>query len=253
MRSQTPKRVPTVQCWIKHVFEAACLADQNAFFIIFGKIKRVRLIGTIIDKREKIQEPKIRDDQEGNDNFGTEESSFNIIEFDLDDTTGSIRTSIFNKEFEDYNDYQIGDIVEVIGLLRRWKTYTSLSIEIIKKVQDPNLVLLRNAEIIKRIQTGELQNIPEVQEDIYEIDEISEEINYNSFLESNDDGSSDNMKNEVYLLIKDHSKDGAGISLKELQNKSNLSIEELKKHLNDLIMESKIYQSEENIYESYDF
>ncbi|MHA1150033.1 MAG: OB-fold nucleic acid binding domain-containing protein [Promethearchaeota archaeon] len=249
--SQTPKRYPTVQCWIKHILEATYLADQNVFFSIFGKIKRIRLIATILDKREIISEPKLREEE--NEDLDSEEGVANRIEFDLDDTTGLIRASIFNKEFEDYNDFQTGDIVEVIGLLRRWKTYTSLNIEIIKKVDNPNLVLLRNAEIIKRIQLEELHNIPQIQENFNEIDDISEEINYNSFLENNDHEHSDSRKNEIFLLIKDYSKDGIGISFKELQKRINLSIEELKKYLNELIMESKIYQSEENIYESYDF
>ncbi|TFG19897.1 MAG: hypothetical protein EU533_06420 [Promethearchaeota archaeon] len=252
MDSQKFKRFPAVQCWIKHILEAAYLGDQNAFFSIFGKIKRVRLIATILDKRELIHEPRQDGDLDSSDNINTGDGSSNRMEFDLDDTTGQIRAVIFGIDPDDYSQYEIGDIVDIVGLLRRWKSYTSITPEILKKVEDPNLILLRNAEIIKRLKFGELHEIPEIQKDLDNIDEISEEINYDSLFENDDEAQQDIVKKRIHFLIRDYSKEGIGISLQELKTKTQLTIEDLKKYLNDLIMESKIYQSDENIYESFD-
>ena len=48
------KRNPAIHCWIKHIEEGKYDENENVFLTIFGKVKRVRLIATIIEKNEKL-------------------------------------------------------------------------------------------------------------------------------------------------------------------------------------------------------
>ncbi|MFW9895813.1 MAG: hypothetical protein ACFFD7_08415, partial [Candidatus Thorarchaeota archaeon] len=50
------KRNPAIHCWIKHITDSRYDENQNIFHTIFGKVKRVRIIGTIIRKTEEISE-----------------------------------------------------------------------------------------------------------------------------------------------------------------------------------------------------
>jgi hypothetical protein len=56
-----------------------------------------------------------------------------------------------------------------------------LWIEIIRKVEEPNYILLRDAEIIKRIKSGDIQKINVLAND--ETDEMSKEIDVNNLFE----------------------------------------------------------------------
>ena len=80
------KRNPAIHCWIRHIEEGKYDENENIFLTIFGKVKRVRLIATIIEKNEKLIE---------SDEFeiGLEEDSkVNVrLIFSLDDSTGLIR------------------------------------------------------------------------------------------------------------------------------------------------------------------
>ena len=117
------KRYPAVRCWIKHIIDAAYLNEDKTFFSIFGKFKRVRLIATILDKREVLSNPSNINETDSNEDLEIEDDSNLRIEFDLDDGTGQIRAVIFGADPEIYKDLFTGDIVDIIGLLRRWKSY----------------------------------------------------------------------------------------------------------------------------------
>ncbi|MBY9017180.1 MAG: hypothetical protein KGD68_15940, partial [Candidatus Lokiarchaeota archaeon] len=59
------------------------------------------------------------------------------------------------------------------------------------------------------------------------------------------------VKEEIFAIIYEYSQDGNGISLEELQQRTNVSENKLRTFINDLVMESRIYPTEENIYQSY--
>ncbi|MHA1756931.1 MAG: OB-fold nucleic acid binding domain-containing protein [Promethearchaeota archaeon] len=249
MEVQRFKRYPTVHCWIKHILEAVYSAEDKSFHSIFGKIKRVRILATILDKREILSVQ--------NDNFNSDfendlTSTSYRIEFDLDDATGQIRAVIWGADPKNYEEFKKGDLVEIVGLLRKWKDFITLSPEIIKKVDDPNLKLLRDAEVIKRLKFGELFEIPEDLGGDTIIDEIPATIDVDSLFESDESDSEDNsIKERIYQIIKESTDAGKGIKFNTLIEKIKISAEDLRKYLSDLIIESKIYQSDEDIYESF--
>lgn len=244
---QSFKRFPAVQIWIKNILEGQYSSENKSFFTIFGKIKRVRIVATIVDKREILSAQITENDML----LGEDDHSNLRIEFDLDDSTGLIRAILWQANPDQYIDFTKGDIVDVVGIIRQWKGFTSISPEIIKKVKNPNIILLRNAEIIKKIKFGEIHEIPKISEENFEIEEFSGEIDIDDLFEGDQNFESDDIKEKVSLLIKRHSSEGNGISFKKLKKIMKISEEELRKCLKDLEMESKIYQSEENIYQAF--
>ena len=245
--SQRFERFPAKRLWIKHILQGSYSNEDNSFFTIFGKTKRVRIVATIIEKRE-ILNPQTTSNEMAIDE---DEASNTRLEFDLDDGTGLIRAILWRVNPDLYNDFKKGNIVDVIGLLRRWKEYTSLSPEIIRKINEPNFILLRNAEIMKKIKSGEIYQIPTSSKEGSEKGEFSNEIDIDDLFEGDQSYENDDIKEKVYVLIENQSKDGEGINFKKLLKMLDIPEEDLRNYLKDLEMESKIYQSEENIYQSF--
>jgi len=241
------KRNPAVQCWIKHLLEGQYDENEKFFYTIFGHVKRIRLIATIIEKRENLIESNEVD-------MGIEEKiDSNIrLDFDLDDSTGMIRAIIKNVNPDKFKTFNKGDIVEVSGRVSKFKDFISIWIEIVRKVEEPNLILLRNAEIIHRITHGEVQEIPELSNVTNNIDEFSDEIDVTTLFESeNDSGKHDTIKEKIYLIVEEYSASGNGINFEKLQQEVGISDNDLKLYLNDLILESRIYESDNDNFEAF--
>ena len=241
------KRNPTVQCWIKHLLEGHYDETKRLFYTIFGDVKRIRIIATIIEKRENLIDQNDVD-------MGIEDNIDNNIrlDFDLDDSTGWIRAIIRNINPEKYKVFNKGDLVEVTGTVSKYNDFISLWIEIIKKVEEPNLILLRNAEIIDRIKHGEIQEIPEASDLNDNKNELSDEIDVENLFESEiDTGVHDTMKEEIYSLVEEYSARGNGINFQKLKEKVRIPESDLRTYLNDLILESRIYESDNDIFEAF--
>lgn len=91
------------------------------------QVVRVNLIANIIDKYI----------QEGEKKFGS---------ITLDDGTGQIKAKTFGDDVEKFTQFNQGDTVVLIGLVRSWNNEVYLTPEIIKK-KDPAYLLLRKLEI----------------------------------------------------------------------------------------------------------
>jgi len=236
------KRSPAIRCWIHHILEGKYSEEIRSLYTIFGEVKRIRIVATILRKKEIIMNQPTGDDE-----FVDDDDNSNMrVEFDLDDGTGIMRANIWRVNPETYMEYKEGDIVDIVGLINYWNGYTSIIPEIIKKVKDPNFLLLRDAEIIKKIKKGDLKEIPEdiIHNDL--IDEIPDEIDLNDLYE--DDSKIDDIKDRIFNLIDENQQ---GISFNAIKKKLNLSDEILNNYIRDLEMESKIYQSEENIFQTF--
>ena len=239
------KRLPAIRCWIKHILEGSYSTEDKILFTIFGEVKRVRVIATIVDKREIIKTQTA----DGEDILDEDDENNVRLEFDLDDGTGLIRAILWNVNPEKYETFNKGNIVDVIGLIRYWNSYVSISPEIIRTIEEPNFFLLRDAEIIKKIKSGNLKEIPVLNNDGTSLDEIPDEFDINDLFEEKEKVEINDTKEKLYSLIEENSNDG--ISFKELKQKLKISEDELKSNIRDLEMESRIYQSEENVYQTY--
>ncbi len=261
--SQRFKRNPAIICWIKHLNEGKFSNEERVLYTIFGKIKRVRVVGTIINKQESINENRF-----DNKSFSIDDEESNTkIELELDDDTGIIKIVMWNINIENYENIKKGDIVDVIGLLRKKNDELTIGYEIIRKIQNPNFILLRNAEIINKIKTQGKHEIPDIDESESNVDLFLDEIDIESLFE--DDIIEDNEKKEtnlgknnqsferndfdeiksnIFSILEDK---GKGVNIEELNERLEIPEIEIKKYLGDLEMEGKIYQSGKGIWEVY--
>jgi len=242
---------PAIRCWVKHLVESRYNAKEKSLFTIFGALKRVRLVATITNKEEFVS-------KRTNDiNSPTEEIS-NNLRFELDDGTGIISAVKWDVEIDKYRDLNIGDLVNVLGRVGYFSEKAQISnITFIKKILDPNYVLLREAEVIKKIKSGDIQKIPDIEDIDSEMDEdsffdnLSDDIEIDKLFGEGEPSKVDTIKEEIFSIIYEYSQDGNGISLEELQSRLQIPENKLRTYINDLVMESRIYPTEENIYQSY--
>ena len=95
---------------------------------IEGKsVSRINLIANVVDKFS----------QEGEKKYGS---------LMLDDATGQIAVKFFGDGVAQLEEFQQGDTLLVIGLLRSWQNQIYITSEIIKK-KDPEYLLIRKLEI----------------------------------------------------------------------------------------------------------
>ncbi len=242
---------PAIRCWVKHIVEGRYNAKEKSLFTIFGALKRIRLVATITNKEEFVSKRM-------NDiNSPTEEISTNL-RFELDDGTGIISAVKWDVDIDKYMDVNTGDLVDLLGRVGYFNEKAQISsINFIKKIIDPNYILLREAEVIKKIKSGNIQEIPpdkggdsEMDEDSF-FDNLSDDIEIDKLFGEGEPSKVDTIKEEIFSTIYEYSQDGNGISLEELQSRLQIPENKLRTYINDLVMESRIYPTEENIYQSY--
>jgi len=233
-------RFPAIRCWIKQVLDAYYDEIGNIFHSIFGKVKRVRFIATI---RDKYEFPSFDSETTAN------------INLELDDGTGLIRASKWKLEPEEIERYQIGNMAYFIGLLQSRDGVPSLRIEIIKRIIDPNEFLLHDAYIIKKIKSGEVVEIPKFDQELNGFDNKLSEYDDNSVISQQDLDSiktEDSIKELIFSIIEENSHNRKNTHLNELKIKIKITENKLKRYIRDLEQASKIYMSDENIYQSYE-
>ncbi|MFX0011225.1 MAG: OB-fold nucleic acid binding domain-containing protein [Candidatus Hermodarchaeota archaeon] len=254
---------PAISCWIKHLQEGKFNNQEKLLFTIFGSIKRVKIVATIIEMEEFISKTA-SDDIVENTNVN--------YRFILDDGTGLVNAVKWTGHDRGSNNTNLdgafkalrkGDLIKLIGRINSWNNRIQISIENAFKLSDPNYTLLHDAQIVKKLKTTTLYEIPQNDEiynddgDSLNIEEeflfnsVSDDIDIDKLFSSSKTTKSDNLKEKVYTIIEEFSQTANGISLGELKSKVSLTDENLKTLLDDLIMESRIYQPEENFYQSF--
>ena len=112
-------------------------------------IVRVNVIANIVDKFL----------QEGEKKFAT---------VTLDDASGQINLKLFGEDVQKFQDFNQGDTILAIGLLRSWNNEIYITPEIIKK-REPSYLLVRKLEIDReRPQIVEKSEIIKVRDSILE-------------------------------------------------------------------------------------
>jgi len=239
--TQSYEYFPAIRCWVKHLLEGKYNAEQKSLFTIFGVLRKIRLVATITNREDFVS------------NTSTGELSTNL-RFELEDGTGLISAVKWDVDLDKYNDLNRGDIVDILGRVGFYGDTTQISnIKLIKKVKDPNYILLRDAEIIKKIKSGDIHEIPidfETEEE-FSFENTSDEIRIDKIFGEDQPSEVDKLKEKISSIIYEYSQDGNGISLKELQLKLQIPENKLRTYINDLAMESRIYPTEENRYQSY--
>ena len=215
-RSQGLKRYPAIRCWINHIIEGTYLPEERILETVFGKVKRVRILATILSKKEYI----IADSFDENQN--------NIeYKFTLDDGTGIIEAYVKDWDEKQFKNVSKGELVDIVGILASKDDFISISpTEIMKKIEKPDLKLLRDAEIIEKLKLNKDNQILIPKKSIGKIE----------------------LKEQIYGTIEEYSE---GISFNDLQVRFNIKDDELRKILKDLEVDLRIYSSEEDVYQCF--
>jgi len=177
--------------------------DQSSKTILVTKLgirtSRVRVMGTIVDI------------------FRSELSDY--MNFTLDDGTGTIRVKVWSEK-PVISEIRIGDIVDVIGLVRLYRDEVYLIPELVIKVKDPNWELVRELELhlFSFLRIGEF----------YVTRKVSLHKNILKILDSLDMGD--------------------GVPKETLEKFLNVSGDELERELDILLREGIIYETNEGAY-----
>ncbi|MCD6398450.1 MAG: hypothetical protein J7L08_00845 [Candidatus Aenigmarchaeota archaeon] len=209
-------------------FESNYVITKNGL-----KISRARILATVMNK------------------FVTEDDKYGFIV--LDDETETIRAKVF-KNTKILKDLEIGDLVDVVGKIKEYDDELYLAPEIIKKIQDPNFLILRKAELLE--QERELNEIKkkinEFQKKTSDLDEIKKlaetekipEEAVESVVESEEDDEEKDKKSmkETILGIIDKLDDGTGAEYSVLITESKLDESDVEEIVNDLLGEGTCYE-----------
>ncbi len=117
-------------------FEEVSIEGTRYFRLPWGSVSRVRIMGLVLDSTMK------------------EDGSFATLE--LHDGTASIQVRAWDEDVNSLIDpdtgriYGTGSIIDLIGRVKSWKDTIYLSPVLVMKVRDPNAILLRELEILRR-------------------------------------------------------------------------------------------------------
>jgi RPA family protein len=168
--------------------------EEKFSFLELGnkKINRVNVVGNIVDKYENTGESK-------------------YIFFTLDDGSGQIKLKVFGDDSDKFKNFNQGETVVVIGVLRHWNNETYIQPEIIK-LQDPKYLLVRKMELEKErsesigSQPMERTQVVALRDKILEKIKSSEEeggIEMDKLIIELRDSSPEMINQEVKRLIED--------------------------------------------------
>lgn len=178
------------------------LNDSGRFVLITKhglKTSRVRVMGTVVDS------------------FKSEISDY--TNFTLDDGTGTIRVKTW-KSKSAINNIKVGDIIDVIGLVRFHRGEVYLVPELVIKVEDPNWELVRELELcfLRSLASMEVREL--------KLSTLHKSI----------------------LKIIDGLDTGDGVSRATLEKLLNVPEDELERALETLLGEGIIYETDDGSY-----
>lgn len=132
------KRQTAIKVRVLEITKGQWLKGEGAMDPSFVKtptgemVSRARVMGTIVGK------------------FTADDGMF--ASATVDDSTDTIRAKTF-KTVKPLDKVEVGDMVDLIGKVREWNDELYIIPETVTKVTDPNMELLRRAEILARMKS----------------------------------------------------------------------------------------------------
>jgi len=181
------------------------------------QINRVRIMGTVVSK------------------FTAEDRKYGF--FILDDGTETIRVRSFEDSLDLISKTEIGDIVDVIGRVRKYEDELYVIPEIVKKIEDPNFEILRKAELglqDKKLPKAEAQQ-PAAEKS------FTQEIVVEVAEETIEMVTPESPKKKIVDLIIRLDK-GEGVEVSRLVEESKLESDIVENVLTDLSNEGELFE-----------
>lgn len=181
------------------------------------QINRVRLMGTVVSK------------------LVSEDRKYGF--FIIDDGTETIRIRSFEDSLDLVEKVETGDLVDVFGRIRKYEDELYVIPEIVKKIEDPNLEILRKAELEvqdKKLPAhGAIEEKPKV-----EVSSVSEEV-IEERIEITP--ASESPKKKIVDIIIKLDK-GEGVEVSMIVADSKLSSEVVDNVLTDLMNDGELFE-----------
>lgn len=183
--------------------------EPNYININEKRVSRVNIICTVISKYEP------------------EES--NYVSLNLDDGTGSIQAKAWNEDAKHFENVEVGDLVLLIGRVRRYNDLVYLSPEIVKPLKNIEWVKLRKKELEK--EYGSVEQKSEPQES-----QIKEEV-----IEAQPPKSSQQDR-QIVLNSIDKLSSPEGVEIEAVIKEADLPEQEANSIILDLLKEGEIFE-----------
>ena len=264
------KRNPVVRVLVEDLVPSRWNEEEKIIESRYGTIKRVRLCGTVVNRRETQQEPS-------SDSFLENENAANSrVSFLIDDGTGHLWATVWAATVEDFQHIKTGDVVDVIGIGRKYKNQPQINVEIIHKLTDPNFETYHLIDVLRK---RKLEPSFEVKEPtIQNFDDFDLDLPQEDFTKSSSSGQEDVFIQEFeadkspaqeaappstptkkasldtpdqiveYITEKDM---GDGVPIAEISQAVGVDKADLKGILEQLCQDVKIYKVQPGYYSSY--
>ncbi|MDD1778708.1 MAG: OB-fold nucleic acid binding domain-containing protein [Candidatus Helarchaeota archaeon] len=238
--SKSLKRAIALKLSIHHILSGTFVKadDKNYLETSWGgHVSRVHIFGTIVRKWVSSTDSESKSDR-------TPQASITV-----DDGTETIRLKAWKDDIKIFEDFQIGNIIDVIGHIREYKNEKYIAPEIIKTIENPNWELIHELNIIESLsRVKSNKNLQKISADAQQISEKAQQITpKDSEHLKSDHNQKSIFKDEIVELIRkldvsQGTSKSQGISKNQL--KTNLKIPEIdfENALTDLINEGTIYQ-----------
>ena len=271
--AQRYKRFPAKRVFIGDLHEGQWSSDENILASRYGMIKTVRICGTVTQKKEDTKEIVEESFISNNLNDNTK------IFFQIDDGTGRLNCTLWGVQFEDYSNIIYGSLVDLVGNTRSYKDNINLNIKFIRKIENPNDEIYHSLEVLRRRKlepTFEIEKITPINfndfdfeskiedenedltENIIKEIEINEKEGRKKKIEKSEEKSKPNsdlfkgldQMDEIVVYIQENDK-GDGVSIEEICKIFSINMEEIKKIIDQLCQDVKIYKVHPGFYSSY--
>jgi len=178
----------------------------------------------------------------------------NYSSITLDDDSDSIRIKAFKGDSNIFANFEIGDLIMVIGKVREYAGENYIIPEIVKKIADPNYESLHRLEILKQLlkQKKDLENIKKDKDKFANLEELKtyvkkeygiDEDTADAVIESL---STEGEIKEDYkpLLLETLKKldKGEGVEFKKLLEESKLPENVFEEVVNELLSDGVCYE-----------
>lgn len=200
------------------------------------KVSRARIMGTIMSK------------------FVNDDNTYGFLV--IDDQTETIRAKIF-KNLSLIENVDQGDLVDAIGKIREYEGEIYIMPEVIRKIENPNFIILRKAELLEQKKRMEkvkekLQGFRKQTSDLDEIKKLAQaegikpevaEAAAQSMTEPDETHEKDkkSLKETVMEAI-DKIDDGTGAEYAAIITESKLEESEVEEVINELLGEGTCYE-----------
>lgn len=199
------------------------------------KISRARILGTVMTK------------------FINDDKTYGFIV--LDDETETIRLKIF-KNVKLIENIAQGDLVDAIGKVREYDGELYVMPEIVRRVDDPNFLILRRAELLEhgkymegvkrkieglKKRTSDLEEIKKLAQAEGIEPDVAEAVAQSEEDEPKDDKDKKSLKSAVLAVI-EKLDEGTGAEYGAIITESKLDEAEVDEVVNELLEEGTCYE-----------